>query len=67
MTKKDYELIAHHYYLEIGVWKEICGPVWGQEAIKALTDSAKHLAGKLERENPKFQKDKFLAACGIED
>lgn len=66
MTKKDYELIAGCFRTDIEGWREESGPVYGQEAIDALTLNAVRLVNQLEKDNPKFDRDKFLQACGIE-
>lgn len=58
MTKKDYELIAgvirsHNY-----------GGVW--EYIRDIDIVAESFATTLALHNPKFDRNKFLQACGIE-
>lgn len=62
MTKKDYELIAKTFndvmYSNQGWYSE--------SAKQAHTWVAKALAEVFTEENPKFNRDKFLKACGIE-
>lgn len=54
MTKKDYEVIA-------SVFADFMGTSIGDEAKEiALT-----LSYDLERNNLKFDRNKFLAACGV--
>lgn len=58
MTKKDYELIAM-VISALPSFVEITEV--GHERI------ALRFAGALESKNPKFNKSKFLQACGIEE
>lgn len=56
MTKKDYELIA-------GVIRSI-----GVNGIESdRVDMAQAFARALEDTNPRFDRDRFLAACGVDD
>lgn len=55
MTKKDYKLIA-----EV-IREERDRGFKGQETT--LQTLAEHLANKLAIDNPKFNREKFLAAC----
>lgn len=60
MTKKDYQLIA-------GVLKQSLAD---DQAImqlhqNALTATAKAMAEALAAENPRFDRTKFLEACGV--
>lgn len=57
MTKKDYELIAsviYSLYLGHTDWTRSCEQVTSR------------FADKLAENNPKFNRSKFLQACGIE-
>lgn len=65
MTKKDYELLANTIKHERMNWKDNSGPVYGNEAVKALGQFAGHLADHLSRENERFDRDRFLSACGV--
>lgn len=56
MTKKDYELIAEHI-------KEAPKGVFNEFYREAFVCG---LADKLKNDNPKFDRDKFLTACGID-
>lgn len=51
MTKKDYELIAD--------WAAYC------KDMPLDLVALEILATKLEGDNPKFDRDKFLTACGV--
>lgn len=55
MTKKDYQLIAKELQ-----WADNHG--W-TDHIELMAES---LADAFEADNPNFDRDKFLAACGIE-
>lgn len=53
MTRKDYKLIA-----------EVIAVSWfGNAELKA--DLANNLADKLEQDNPRFDRSRFLIACGV--
>lgn len=67
MTKKDYELIAASVSRTIWVmtWNEK-NKTRRQGAIKALNLVANDLAGSLYGDNIKFDRNKFLQACGVE-
>ena len=57
MTKKDYELIAsalNNTYLGHKEW------------VRTLEQIAGTLADTLAEHNPKFNRNKFLTACGIQ-
>jgi hypothetical protein len=51
MTRKDYQLIA-----------EVFARSTGDDLAKIL---AENLADKLEQDNPRFDKARFLTACGV--
>lgn len=66
LKAKDYELIA-------GVMAECQGlstlmndKVFGKNMSKTVAIVAGKLANYLEEDNPKFDRNKFLIACGIE-
>jgi hypothetical protein len=56
MTRKDYELIA-------GVFAGIAEIIDINETVGA--DIAQRLADALEEENPRFNRARFLSACGV--
>lgn len=62
MTKKDYELIAATIHDQIKAWDN---PVFPQERVLGIEILADALADRLELDNPKFDRQKFLTACGI--
>lgn len=68
MTKKDYQLIADSVRRTIRVeeWTEK-NQVKKYAKIKALRLVASDLAGSLYGDNPKFDRERFLTACGIKD
>jgi hypothetical protein len=53
MTRKDYELLA----------ETIATAWWHNSDYKSHFASA--LADKLENENPRFDRHRFLVACGV--
>jgi len=57
MTKKDYELIA-------SVLRERLGDSYDNAYARLLV---KKMADALAKQNPKFNRHKFLQACGIEE
>ena len=57
MTKKDYELIA-------SVLRERLGDSYDNAYARLLV---KKMADVFEAHNPKFNRSKFLKACGIEE
>lgn len=73
MTKKDYELIASKIKQQLDLRCRVAYPKSNEgELIKndayfPLTALAEHMANALKNDNPKFDRDKFLQACGIED
>lgn len=57
MTKKDYELIA-----------EVLAQVASQQDMDKqyiVDEVAYYMATKLQEQNPRFDRNKFLTACGI--
>ena len=77
MTKKDYELIAlglrmakpsrniNPYPIEAQGQKIIDVYAYGKD--NAWNNACKTLADYLSTDNPRFDKKRFLTACGIED
>jgi hypothetical protein len=59
MTKKDYELIAG-YVNVLRVSYRI-----GSEALEVLENQTEGLCELLEQDNPRFNRDTFLKACGL--
>jgi hypothetical protein len=56
MTRKDYQLIAE-VFANFGQMIEL------EETIGA--DIARNLADALEADNPRFDRHRFLVACGV--
>jgi hypothetical protein len=62
MTKKDYELIAKAIY---GSLIQSYSLDWQDRFIEQHKITARHVAVALERDNPRFDRDRFMAACGV--
>lgn len=61
MTKKDYELIA-----TILDGQTIVAPSQMAAACREQRDTyARAFADALKRENPRFDRERFLRACGV--
>jgi hypothetical protein len=60
MTKKDYELIAQAL---ADISENYEGDDWTVSGVIGLM--AGKLANKLESENPRFNREMFLKACGV--
>jgi len=59
MTRKDYQLIA-------GVFNEALQTTQDDpKAVKAIRLTAMFLSSDLERDNPRFDRARFLTACGV--
>jgi hypothetical protein len=56
MTRKDYQLIAE-VFANLGQIIDI------KETV--AVDLARNLADALETDNPRFDRDRFLKACGV--
>lgn len=61
MTKKDYELIA----VTFKIVQDSNEGWYTDSAMQAHKWMARALAETLQADNPKFNTDKFLAACGV--
>ena len=62
MTRKDYELIARVVKRERDSWNENnANPI----AIDTCHRFGEGLAYELENDNPRFDRAKFLKACGL--
>lgn len=61
MTRKDYVKIAQVFALHMQVAIEI-GAGDQQDTIEDLAGDMAHM---LYRDNPRFDRDKFLTACGV--
>lgn len=58
MTRKDYQLIAdamQDLYLGRADWQ------------RSLSQTANKLADFLAKDNPRFNREKFLTACGLNE
>lgn len=61
MTKKDYQLIAGR----IKILKSDYDKRQQPDKSDAMVDFAYLLSLKLERENERFDRERFLVACGV--
>lgn len=59
MTRKDYQLIAHHISRASRGWETGVTP---DQVTRYL---ATELAYALAQENPRFNRERFLTACGV--
>lgn len=64
MTKKDYELVASELFTELA---NIGGPKtqYNYGRVDGFRGIVYRLAVAFENNNDKFDKDKFLTACGV--
>ena len=62
MTKKDFELIA----ATLKATRDSYAPHWNPNLFRACNDHAKQMADALATTNPRFDRARFLAACGVE-
>ena len=60
MTRKDYVLIADSIKTARDNWDGFT-----PEAREAIDGLARSLASKLGQENPRFNRETFLTACGV--
>lgn len=63
MTKKDYELIAR--VMEYNMPSKIAKPKGYSDRLEAWTNILNGLIEAFEQSNTKFNRDKFLQACGV--
>lgn len=62
MTRKDYELIAKAIYGSLIQSKSLD---WQDLYAEQHRITARHIANALERTNPRFDRERFLTACGV--
>lgn len=60
MTRRDFELIAHVLAFDL---EHHCSTV---ESVDQLDRLARIFATELATTNPRFDRDRFLAACGLD-
>jgi urease gamma subunit len=61
MTRKDYELIADAISGTIAEYAR-----QGEDVADVMRELAENLATELETDNPRFDREKFRKACGVE-
>lgn len=71
MTKKDYELIASYLAYAIPSWDNApyeyeMNDIYKTGRLNAWKNTCETLADGLQLQNHKFNRDKFLQACGLE-
>lgn len=68
MTKKDYELIAQTIRIYTDEPADFVGQFEDDKPVDQYTVRliAYRLAGELEIENPRFDRERFLTACGTD-
>ena len=65
MTRKDYELIAEAIK-DVGLFYHLDGEPMRSDAEVVLYSVAMELARELRAENPRFDRQRFLTACGLD-
>ena len=69
MTKKDYELIAGVIRDRLNNSTHLDKLDWSDNEIQiakdVITDTAYFMCNRLAKDNPKFDRDRFMAACGV--
>ena len=63
MTKKHYTLIADAIAESVDAYAEL--DTAGDMVRMALRDVALSIADTLEADNPRFDRNRFLVACGV--
>ena len=64
MTRKDYELIAEAIK-DVGLWYHVSGGDRQHGADVVLFSLAMELARELAADNPRFDQERFMAACEV--
>ena len=64
MTKKDYELIAEAIK-DVGLWYHVGEGERQHGAGVVLFSLAMELARELAADNPRFDQERFMAACEV--
>lgn len=62
MSRKNYVAIA----AALKQTRDSYNPGWNPNLFRALNDASKTLADYLESDNPRFDRARFLTACGVE-
>ena len=65
MTRKDYELIAEAIK-DVGLFYHLDGEPMRSDAEVVLYSVAMELARELRAENTRFDRQRFLTACGLD-
>lgn len=59
MTRKHYKMIANAINC-VGYFRDMC-------CYETKAEISKTIAAELAKDNPKFNRDKFLKACGVDE
>jgi len=59
MTKKDFELIASAFVEELSNYQDLT------PQASAIREVARRMATQLKTTNPRFDRNLFLVACGV--
>lgn len=65
MTRKNYEAIARTIRDEFEASLPESDPAFIRGGAYVLEETAKSLADYMQRDNPRFNKNRFLKACGF--
>jgi len=60
MSRKDYVMIAAEIERKVRHWH-------GSDGAAALRDLARGLAADFKQDNVRFDRERFLTACGIDE
>jgi hypothetical protein len=65
MSKKDYELIAGVFAEHVAGWGGCYPPEVTSAQVSAIGTVVAALSRELEKENPRFNRVRFVDACGF--
>lgn len=66
MTRKDYERMARMIRDRLAIIRKMDGDSeWRRGAFDALALLARDYADDAERDNPRFDRKRFMTACGL--
>lgn len=67
MTRKDYERFARMIRDRVAIIRKMDDPQseWARGAFDSLALLARDFADDAERDNPRFDRKRFMSACGL--
>jgi hypothetical protein len=65
MTRKDYEIIARAVSVVKSTYDEVDG-AYTEIALEVIDELANQLSLELQIDNPRFDRERFREACGLE-